>query len=129
MIAGREIKKFIIQFQRAAGPETGHAVDSAAETWCMNSLLEKLEALEPKQRWMICGLAVVLLVGIGYYLHSMNAESLRPRPRGRRDASIGAEASGHPIRLDELKTRLVALDEALKVAITSCRRRARSRNC
>ena len=41
----------------------------------MNSLLGKLEALELKQRWMICGLAVVLLAGIGYYLHSKNAES------------------------------------------------------
>ena len=41
----------------------------------MNRWLETLEGLEPKQRWMICGLAVVLLAGIGYYLHSMNAES------------------------------------------------------
>ena len=41
----------------------------------MNGLLEKLEALEPIHRWMICGLAVVLLAGIGYYLHSVNAGS------------------------------------------------------
>jgi type IV pilus assembly protein PilO len=85
----------------------------------MNSLLEKLEALEPKQRWMICGLAVVLLAGIGYYLHSMNAESLE-------NLGVAVEEMRQSVqkhqavatRLDDLKARLVALDEALKVAIT-----------
>jgi type IV pilus assembly protein PilO len=85
----------------------------------MNHLLEKLEAVEPKYRWMICGLAVVLLVGIGYYLHSMYAESfetlslavdeMRQSVQKHQTVAIG---------LDELKARLVALDEALKVAIT-----------
>jgi type IV pilus assembly protein PilO len=85
----------------------------------MSGLLEKLEALEPTQRWIICGLAVVLLAGIGYYLHSMNAERLE---------TLGLEVEGlrqsvqkHQAvatRLDDLKARLAALDEALKVAIT-----------
>jgi type IV pilus assembly protein PilO len=85
----------------------------------MNSLLEKLEALEPKQRWMICGLAVVLLAGIGYYLHSMNAESFETL--GVAVEEMRESVQKHQaiaIRLDELKARLVALDEALKVAIT-----------
>jgi type IV pilus assembly protein PilO len=85
----------------------------------MNRLLEKVEALEPKYRWMICGLVVMLLVGMGYYLHSMNAESIETlslavdemRQSVQKHQAI---ASG----LDELKGRLVALDEALKVAIT-----------
>ena len=121
VIAGREIKKFIIQFQRAAGAvkPDAHAVDSATETWRMNSLLEKLEALEPKQRWMICGLAVVLLAGIGYYLHSMNAESFETLSLAVEEMRQSVQKhQAIAIRLDELKARLVALDEALKVAIT-----------
>ena len=85
----------------------------------MNSLLERLEALEPKQRWMICGLAVVLLAGIGYYLHSMHAESFETL--GLAVEEMRQSVQKHQaiaIRLDELKARLVALDEALKVAIT-----------
>jgi type IV pilus assembly protein PilO len=89
------------------------------ETWRMNSLLEKLEALEPKQRWLICGLAVVLLAGIGYYLHSLNAESLETL--GVAVEEMRQSVQKHQVvatRLDELKARLVALDEALKIAIT-----------
>jgi type IV pilus assembly protein PilO len=85
----------------------------------MNSLLERLEASEPKQRWMICGLAVVLLAGIGYYLHSKNAESFETL--GLAVEEMRQSVQKHQavaIRLDELKARLVALDEALKVAIT-----------
>jgi type IV pilus assembly protein PilO len=85
----------------------------------MNSLLERLEALEPKHRWMICGLAVALLAGIGYYLHSMNAESFETL--GLAVEEMRQSVQKHQavaIRLDELKARLVALDEALKVAIT-----------
>ena len=85
----------------------------------MNGLLEKLEALEPKRRWMICGLAVVLLAGIGYYLHSMNADSFETL--GLAVEEMRQSVQKHQavaMRLDELRTRLVALDEALKVAIT-----------
>jgi type IV pilus assembly protein PilO len=85
----------------------------------MSGLLEKLEALEPTQRWIICGLAVVLLAGIGYYPHSMHTErleTLRLEVEGLRQS-----VQKHRVvatRLDDLKARLAALDEALKVAIT-----------
>jgi type IV pilus assembly protein PilO len=85
----------------------------------MSGLLEKLEALEPTQRWIICGLAVLLLAGLGYLLHSMQAESLetlRVDVEGLRQS-----VQKHRViatRLDDLNARLAALDEALKVAIT-----------
>jgi type IV pilus assembly protein PilO len=85
----------------------------------MNSLLQKLDALEPKQRWMICGLVAALLVGIGYYLHTMNADSLEAL--GTEVQDIRQSVQKHQaiaIRLDDLKARLVALDQALRVAIT-----------
>jgi type IV pilus assembly protein PilO len=85
----------------------------------MNSLLEKLEALDPKQRWLICGLAVVLLVGIGYYLHSMNAESFESLELAVEEMRQSVQKhQAIAIRLDEINVRLAALDEALKVAIT-----------
>jgi type IV pilus assembly protein PilO len=85
----------------------------------MNALLEKFAGLEAKQRWMICGLMAFLLVGIGYYLHSKNAESLdalRLEVEETRQSVQKHQAIA--TRLDELKTRLAALDEMLKVAIT-----------
>jgi len=85
----------------------------------MNSLLERLEALEPKHRWLICGLAVLLLAGIGYYLHSMHAESFETLGFAVEETRQSVQKhQAVAIRLDELKARLVALDEALKVAIT-----------
>jgi type IV pilus assembly protein PilO len=85
----------------------------------MNSLLEKLEALEPKQRWMICGLMALLLAGIGYYLHSTNAENLDALRVEVDDLQQSVQKhQAIAIRLDDLKARLAALDEALKVAIT-----------
>jgi type IV pilus assembly protein PilO len=85
----------------------------------MSGLLEKLEALEPTQRWMICGLAVVLLAGIGYYLHSMHAERLEAL--GAEVENMRQSVQKHQVvatRLDDLKARLAALDETLEVAIT-----------
>jgi len=85
----------------------------------MNGLLEKLEALEPKQRWMICGLAVFLLAGIGYYLHSMNAASFDALELEVEDMRQSIQKhQAIAARLDQLKARLAALDEALKVAMT-----------
>jgi type IV pilus assembly protein PilO len=85
----------------------------------MSGLLEKLEVLEPTHRWLICGLAVLLVAGLGYLLRSMNAESLETL---RRDVEeLRQSVHKHQavaIRLDDLKARLAALDEALKVAIT-----------
>ena len=85
----------------------------------MSDLLEKLEALEPKQRWMICGLAVALLAGLGYYLHSMQAESFEARRLEVEEIRQSVQKhQAVATRLDDLNARLVALDETLKVAIT-----------
>jgi type IV pilus assembly protein PilO len=81
--------------------------------------LEKLEALEPKQRWMICGLAVALLAGIGYYLHSRQAESFETRRLEVEEIRQSVQKhEAVATRLDDLNLRLAALDETLKVAIT-----------
>jgi type IV pilus assembly protein PilO len=85
----------------------------------MNRLVERLEALEPKHRWMICGLAVMLLAGIGYYLHSLDVErfeALNVAVDEMRQSVQKHQAIA--VRHEELKARLVALDDALKVAIT-----------
>jgi type IV pilus assembly protein PilO len=85
----------------------------------MNALLEKFAGLEAKQRWMVCGLMAFLLVGIGYYLHSKNAESLDAlRLEVEETQQSVQKHQAIATRLDELKTRLAALDEMLKVAIT-----------
>jgi type IV pilus assembly protein PilO len=85
----------------------------------MKGLLEKFEALEPKQRWMTCGLLACLLGGIGYYLHSMNAGSIETLTIEVEEARQTVEK--HRIiamRLNDLEVRLTTLDEMLKVAIT-----------
>jgi type IV pilus assembly protein PilO len=85
----------------------------------VNNLLEKLEALASTQRWMICGVAVLLLAGIGYQLHSMNATSVETL--GLAVEEMRQSVQKHQAvanRLDELKARLAVLDDALKVAIT-----------
>jgi type IV pilus assembly protein PilO len=85
----------------------------------MKGLLEKFEALEPTQRWMLCGLFACLLAGIGYYLHSMNAgriETLTAEVEEARQTVAKHRAIAR--RLDDLQVRLEALDETLKVAIT-----------
>lgn len=85
----------------------------------MKGLLEKFEALDPKQRWMICGLIVCLLVGIGYYLHSKNAESLDTfRTEVEETRQSIQKYRNIAMRLDDLQARLTALDETLKVAFT-----------
>jgi type IV pilus assembly protein PilO len=85
----------------------------------MNSLLEKLAGLEPKQRWMICGFVVVLLAGIGYFLHSMAAESVDGLGREVEDMRQSVQKhQAIATRLDQLKAHLAALDQTLKTAIT-----------
>lgn len=85
----------------------------------MNRWLETLEGLEAKQRWMICGLAVVLLAGIGYYLHSRHAENFETLSLAVEEMRQSVQKhQAIAVRLEELKARLVALDEAIKVAIT-----------
>jgi type IV pilus assembly protein PilO len=85
----------------------------------MKSLLSKLEALEPKQRWVIFGLLTLVLIGIGYYLHSMNAESREAL--GLEVEEMRQSMQKHhtiAMQLDDLKVRLDALDKTLQVAIT-----------
>jgi type IV pilus assembly protein PilO len=85
----------------------------------MNKLLGRLEVLESKQRWLICGLSVVLLLGIGYYLHSLHAENFDT-------LSLAVEEMRQSVqkhqtiagRLDVLQARLANLEEALLVALT-----------
>jgi len=85
----------------------------------MNGVLEKFEALEPKQRWMICGLIVCLLGGIGYYLHSMYAGSLEAlRTEVEETRQTVEKNRAIAMRLDELQARLRALNETLAVAVT-----------
>ena len=96
----------------------------------MNSLLEKLEALEPKYRWMICGLAVVLLVGIGYYLHSMNAESFETLELAVEEMRQSVKHQPLPLTvLTSLKRVWSRSMKRSRWPSPSCRRRARSRNC
>lgn len=85
----------------------------------MKELLQKFEALEPKQRWLLCGLFACLLGGIGYYLHSTNAERLETLTTGVEEArQTVAKHQAIARRLDDLQVRLETLDEMLKVAIT-----------
>jgi type IV pilus assembly protein PilO len=85
----------------------------------MTTWIEKLTALEPRQRWLFCGLAVMLLVGLGYYLHSMNADSYQALTlAAEEDRQAVQKYQAIAAGLDELKTRLQALDKSLEVAIT-----------
>jgi type IV pilus assembly protein PilO len=85
----------------------------------MNSLLEKLDALEPQQRWLLVGAFIILILGIGYYLHFANAESLETL-RAEVETLQGSVQKHTAIaaRLEDLHARLAALDEAVQVAIT-----------
>jgi type IV pilus assembly protein PilO len=85
----------------------------------MKELLEKFEALESKQRWMLCGLFACLLGGIGYYLHSTHAESIETLTTEVEEARQAVEKhQAIAMRLNDLQARLMTLDETLKVAIT-----------
>jgi len=85
----------------------------------MNGLLEKLDALEPKQRWMIFGCVLFALAGLGYFLHSTHAESITVLSLEIEEMQKSAQKhQAIAARLDHLKVRLATLDESLKVAIT-----------
>jgi type IV pilus assembly protein PilO len=85
----------------------------------MKGLLEKFGALEPKQRWMICGFIVCLVAGVGYYLHSMNAENLDTLATAVAETRESVQKhQAIAMRLDNLRARLTTLDETLKVAVT-----------
>jgi len=85
----------------------------------MTGLLDRLDTLEPRQRWLVLGLMGCLLAGIGYYLHTMQSERVdllttevqELRQSVQKHQAIAA-------RQHELKDRLAALDKALQVALT-----------
>jgi len=85
----------------------------------MKELLAKFETIEPKQRWIICGLLVCLVGGLGYYLHSANAANLETLTAEVEEMQQNVQKhQAIATRLADLETRLTALDETLKVAIT-----------
>jgi type IV pilus assembly protein PilO len=85
----------------------------------MKDILAKFESVEPKQRWIICGLIAFLFGGLGYYLHSMNAATLETLTTEVEEMQQQVQKhQAIATRLGDLETRLTALDETLKVAIT-----------
>lgn len=85
----------------------------------MRGLLEKLDTLEPRQRWMLLALSGCLLGGIGFYLHSMQSEQIDLLTTEVEELTQSVQKhQAMAARQDELKGRLAALDEALKVALT-----------
>ena len=85
----------------------------------MNSLLEKLEALEPKQRWIIVGLLLALFGGGFYYVHSGNAERIDTLTTEVEELRQSvAKHTAIAARYDELQARVAELDAVLKVALT-----------
>jgi type IV pilus assembly protein PilO len=84
----------------------------------MIRLLEKLDALEPLQRWLILGLLALLLAGIGYYLHAGNADHIEALTTEIGDMKQSLEkAQAVAVQRDGLRAQLAALDGALKVAM------------
>jgi len=84
----------------------------------MIGLLEKLDALEPQQRWMILGLVALLLAGIGYYLHAGNADRIDTLTTEIGDVRQSMEkAQAVAAQRDGLRAQLAGLDGALKVAM------------
>jgi type IV pilus assembly protein PilO len=85
----------------------------------MNGFLAKLDALAPKQRWLLFALLLVLLLGIGYYLHAASAERVEAL---NTEVEVLKESihkhTAIAARLDDLHSRIAALNEALKVAVT-----------
>jgi type IV pilus assembly protein PilO len=85
----------------------------------MRGLLEKFDMLEPRQRWMLLGLMGCLLGGIGFYLHSMQSDQINLLTTEVQELQQSVQKhQAIAARQDELKGRLAALDEALKVALT-----------
>jgi type IV pilus assembly protein PilO len=84
----------------------------------MIGLLQKLDALEPQQRWMILGMLALLLAGIGYYLHAGNADRIDTLATEIGDIRQSVEkAQAVAAQRDGLRVQLAALDGALKVAM------------
>jgi type IV pilus assembly protein PilO len=85
----------------------------------MNSVLAKWAALEPQQRWLVCGLVVFLIGGVGYYLHAANLQELDTLSTEVREWRQSVEKyRAVAARHEALKAQLAALDEALQLAAT-----------
>jgi type IV pilus assembly protein PilO len=84
----------------------------------MTPLLEKVDALEPRQRWLLVGLLAFLCAGIGYYLHASNVDRIdtlltevgEMKQSVRKSQAVAAQRN-------DLRAQLAALDGALKVAV------------
>jgi type IV pilus assembly protein PilO len=85
----------------------------------LNWLLEKVDTLDPRQRWLLFGLILILFVGLGYYLHAANAETLETLSAevGTLQESLQRQRTT-AARLEDLRPRLAALDAAVKLAVT-----------
>ena len=85
----------------------------------MDALLEKLEAVEPTQRWLLVGLLVLLLGGGYYYFHASYAMRLETLDTGVQELKQSVQKhQSIAARYDELTMRLAELDAALNVAVT-----------
>ncbi len=84
----------------------------------MIRLLEKFDALEPLQRWMILGLLALSLAAIGYLLHGGNADRIDALTTEIGDMKQSVEkAQAVAAQRDGLRAQLAALDGALRVAM------------
>ena len=84
----------------------------------MTGLLEKLDALEPQRRWLIMGVLAAALAGVGYWLHSGNAERIDALATEIGDMTQSVQkAQAVAAQRDGLRAQLAALDGALKVAM------------
>jgi type IV pilus assembly protein PilO len=84
----------------------------------MTGLLEKLDALEPQRRWLIMGVLAAVLAGVGYWLHSGNAERIDALAAEMADMTQSVQkAQAVAAQREGLRAQLAALDGALKVAM------------
>lgn len=85
----------------------------------MKSILQKLEALDPKQRWIMMGLLLALLGGGFYYVHSGNAEQIETLTTEVQELQQSVHKyTAIAARYDELKASIAELEALLKVAMT-----------
>jgi type IV pilus assembly protein PilO len=85
----------------------------------MKGLLDTLDTLEPRQRWLLLGLMGCLLAGVGYYLHARQSEQVDLLTTEVQELKQSVQKhQAIAARQHELKDRLAALDRALQVALT-----------
>jgi len=85
----------------------------------MKSILQRFEALEPKQRWIMMGLLLALLGGGFYYVHSSNTEQIDTLTTEVQELQQSVDKfTTIAARYDELKASIAELEALLKVALT-----------